>query len=73
MDGTVDLYKLALLSLTVVLLPLFYVIMWLGVAACILLYSLIGRLANKDFDKQHRKQLTTRRPSRNAEPFVGEP
>ena len=33
-----------------VLIPLFYVTMWLGVAACILLYSLIAGLANKDFD-----------------------
>jgi hypothetical protein len=58
MDGTVDRYKLALLSLTVVLIPLFYVTLWLGVAACILLYSLIARLANKDFDRQHRRHLT---------------
>jgi hypothetical protein len=60
MDGTVDRYKLALLSLTVVLIPLFYVSMWLGVAACIMLYSLIARLANKDFDRQHRKHPTRR-------------
>jgi hypothetical protein len=57
----VDRYKLALLSLTVVLIPLFYVSMWLGVAACILIYSLIARLANKDLDRQNRIHLTTRR------------
>jgi len=57
MDIDVDRYKLALLLLTVALIPLFYVSVWLGVAAGIVMYSLIARLANRDFDRQRRKHI----------------
>ena len=58
MGVAVDRYKLALLLLTLALIPLFYVSVWLGVAAGIVMYGLIARLANKDFDRQHRKHIT---------------
>ena len=51
---SVDRYKLALLLLTFAVIPLFYISTWLGVAAVIAIYSLIARLANKDFDRRFR-------------------
>ena len=38
-------------SLTLAVIPLFYVSGWLGVVALIAIYSLVTRLANKDFDR----------------------
>ena len=64
MDGTVDRYKLALSLLTLSLIPLFYVSIWLGLAAVIAIYSLIARLANKDFDRQRGKHVSLLRNMR---------
>jgi len=61
MGGTMDGYKLAIVSLIVVLIPLFYVSVWLGVAACFVVYGLLAWFANSDFDKRHRKHQGTRR------------
>lgn len=47
----VNRYNLALLLLTLAVIPLFYVSGWLGVVALIAIYSLVTRLANKDFDR----------------------
>ena len=58
MDDAVDRYKLALLLLTLAVIPLFYVSIWLGLAAVIAIYSLIARLANKDLDRQRRKHMS---------------
>jgi len=54
----VDRYKLALLLLTIAVIPLMYIHIWLGLAAVIALYALIARLANKDFDRQSQKHIT---------------
>jgi hypothetical protein len=48
-------YDLALLVLSVAALPLFCVSGWLGVAALIAIYSLVARLANKDFERSRRR------------------
>jgi hypothetical protein len=64
MDSSVDPYKLALLLLTLVVAPLFYVSTWLGVAAAIAIYSLIARLADNDLDRQRRKHISSLVPMR---------
>lgn len=58
----VDRFKLALSLLALGVVPLFYVSTWLGVAAIIAIYSLIARLANKDFDRRYRKQRQSAPP-----------
>jgi len=57
MDANMNRYKLALISLTLAAVPLFYVSVWLGVAAVIAIYGLTARLANRDFDRRHGKQM----------------
>jgi hypothetical protein len=59
MAPLVDRYKLALLLLAIALMPLFYVSIWLGTAAAIAVYALMARLANKDFDRQSRKHISS--------------
>jgi hypothetical protein len=61
MARIVDRYKLALLMLTITVIPLLYIRIWLGLVAVIALYALIARLANKDFDRQFQKHLRQRR------------
>jgi len=57
MANIVDRYKLALLLLTLAVIPLLYISIWLGLAALIAVYALIARFANKDFDRQSRKHV----------------
>ena len=47
-----DRYKLALFLVSIGAIPLFYVSIWLGLAALIAIYSLVARFANKDLDRQ---------------------
>lgn len=54
----VDRYKLALLMLALAAIPLFYVNIWLGLAATIAIYGLLVRLANRAFDRQSRKAIS---------------
>lgn len=49
---TLDRYKLLLLLLAIALIPLFYVNLWLGLAAAAAIYGLVARLATKDLDRQ---------------------
>jgi len=55
MANCVDRYKLALLLLTLAVVPLFYLNIWLGLAALVAAYALIARVANRHFDSQSRK------------------
>lgn len=55
-----DRYKLVLLSLTVAVIPLFYLSIWSGLAALIAIYALTARFANKDFDRQSRNRVKRR-------------
>jgi len=55
MAATMDRYKLALLLLTIAIVPLFYVSVWMGLAALIATYALIARFANRAFDRQSKK------------------
>ena len=48
----VDRYKSALFLISIGAIPLFYVSIWLGLAALIAIYSLVARFANKDLDRQ---------------------
>ena len=50
----VDWSKLALLALTVAVIPLLYLSVWVGLAALIAIYALAAKLANRDFDRQFR-------------------
>jgi hypothetical protein len=54
----VDCYKLALLMLALAAIPLFYLNIWLGLAATIAIYGLLVRLANRAFDRQARKTIS---------------
>jgi len=47
----VNRYNLALLIIALAAIPLFYVSGWLGLIALVAIYSLLTRLANKDFDR----------------------
>jgi len=53
----VDRYKLALLLLTVAVIPLFSINVWLGLAALVAAYALIARFANRHFDRQSRESV----------------
>jgi hypothetical protein len=57
MAKPVDRYKLALLLLTLAVVPLFYLNIWLGMAALVAAYALIARFANRHFDNQSRKSV----------------
>jgi hypothetical protein len=59
---TVNRYKLALFVLLIAVVPLFYVSIWLGLAALIAGYALTARFANKDFDRQSLKRANRRKP-----------
>jgi formate-dependent nitrite reductase membrane component NrfD len=59
-----DPYRLALVLLSVAVVPLFYLSFGMGLAAAIAAYALIARLANRDLDHQlrtHSSQCATRR------------
>ena len=56
-----DPYKLALLLLTIAVIPLLYISIWLGLAAVVAVYVLIARFANKDFDRQLQEHITALR------------
>lgn len=47
-------YNLALLLLTLAVVPLFYVSNWLGALAVVAIYYLAARLANRDLDRLNR-------------------
>ena len=47
-------YTLALVVLTLGVMPLFYISGCLGVVAVIAIYGLVARLANKDLDRKRR-------------------
>ena len=53
----VDRYKLALILLTIAIVPLFYVSVWMGLATLVAAYTLTAKLANKDFDRQTKKRI----------------
>ncbi|MCL6682987.1 hypothetical protein [Sphingomonas alba] len=57
-----DWYKLALVPLTIAVMPLFFVSIWCGLAALIAIYALAARLANKDFDRQSRDRANAGMP-----------
>ncbi|MFL6729102.1 MAG: hypothetical protein ACJ8D6_03845 [Sphingomicrobium sp.] len=57
-----DRYKLLLLLLALTVVPLFYLSVWLGLAALVPMYALVARLASKDLD---RRQLNKRNPLRH--------
>jgi len=48
----VNRYNLALLLLTLTVVPVFFVSGWLSALAIIAIYCLVARLANKDLDRQ---------------------
>ncbi len=50
-----DRYNVALVLIMLAVVPLFYISVWLGVAAAVAIYGLIARLANQDLDRQYRK------------------
>ena len=50
-----DRYNLALVLVVLAVVPLFYISIWLSVAAAVAIYGLIARLANQDLDRQFRK------------------
>ena len=52
-------YNLALLLLTLAVVPLFYISSWLGAVAVIAIYCLFARLANNDLDRQARRNRTS--------------
>jgi len=54
----VDRYKLALFVLALAAIPLFYVSIWLGLAATLAIYGLLVRFANKAFDRQSQKTIS---------------
>jgi len=58
-----DPYRLALVLLSVAVVPLFYLSFGMGLAAAIAAYALIARLANRDLDqlRTHSSQCATRR------------
>jgi len=49
-------YKLALVCLTIAVVPLFYISVWLGLTAFLAAYALTAKLANNDFDRQTKKR-----------------
>jgi len=49
--------KLAVLVLTVAVIPLFYLSIWSGLAASLTIYALLAKLANEAFDRQSRKAV----------------
>ena len=57
MGNFVDRYKLALLLLTLTVVPLFYLNIWLGLVALVAAYALIARFANRHFDRQSRESV----------------
>ena len=61
-DGAVNRYNLALLLLTLAVIPLFDASIWSGAIALVAAYGLVARLANRDFDRQHRKGSGPPRP-----------
>ena len=63
-DGAVSRYDLALVLLSLAVIPLFYASIWLGAVALVAAYGLVAKLANRDFDRQHRKGAV-RPPLRN--------
>jgi len=56
MGAIMDRFKLALLLLTIAIVPLFYVSVWMGLAALIAGYAVAARLANQHFDRQSEKR-----------------
>lgn len=46
-----DRYNLALFLLALAVAPLFFLNGWLSVVACIAIYGLVARLANRDLDR----------------------
>jgi hypothetical protein len=50
----VNRYNLALLLLTLGVIPLFYISGWLSLVAVIAIYCLLARLANKDLGRHRR-------------------
>lgn len=53
-------HSVALLIVTLALVPLFYVSGWLGAIALIAIYTLLTRLANSDFDRLSRSRSRLR-------------
>ncbi len=53
-------YNVALLIVTLALIPLFYVSGWLDAIALITIYIFLTRLANSDFDRLSRSRSTLR-------------
>ena len=53
-----DRYKLALLLLTLAVVPLFYISSWLGTLAAAAIYYLTARLANMDLERQRRRSFS---------------
>ena len=54
---SMDRYNLALVLLIFAVGPVFYISIWLGLGAALAIYGLTARLANRDLDRQFRKQV----------------
>jgi hypothetical protein len=52
-----DRYNLALVLMIFAVGPVFYISIWLGVAAVLAIYGLTARLANRDLNRQFRKHF----------------
>jgi len=55
-----DRYGVALLLLSLAVLPLGFISIWLSVAAGVILYALLARLAGRDLDCQSQRRRTIR-------------
>ena len=59
-----DRYNLAFVLIILALAPLVYVNIWFGVAAAVVFYGLIARLAHRDLDRQRWKHTSSMRQLR---------
>jgi hypothetical protein len=55
-------YGVTLLLFTMAIVPLAYLNIWLSVAAGVVVYGLLARLAAKDLERKSRQRRTIRRP-----------
>jgi hypothetical protein len=55
-------YGVALLLFSAAILPLAYLSIWLSLAAGIVVYALLARLARKDLERKSQLRRTIRRP-----------
>jgi Flp pilus assembly protein TadB len=54
--GTMHRLNVALLVLTIALLPLLFISLWFGIAVAVAAYVLVARLAGNDLDRLSRRR-----------------